>query len=120
MSESNASLIDWNSAADSICAAMNDRASQLAKRASEDLYESFMHAVQDYLLDNAQFNLSSEIQWRDGLIARLKSERAALAADIQDFLAAEDAFEGVPEDDERINAARQKLRAAIAKAECRS
>jgi GTP cyclohydrolase II len=69
-------LVDWKTAAANICDAMQERATQVATRASEDLYEHMMLSVQDYLRDNVRFNLSSEILGKNSEIARLKDEKA--------------------------------------------
>jgi len=69
-------IVDWKTAAASICNAMQERATQVATRASEDLYEHMMLSVQDYLRDNVRFNLSAEILGKNSEIARLKDEKA--------------------------------------------
>lgn len=63
----------WETGADAICAAMIERSAKSIKRVSEDLYETMMIDVQDWLRENVTYNLSSELSRRDHAIASLKA-----------------------------------------------
>lgn len=119
-SENTSEAIDWNVAAEKLCAAMDHRAAQLAKRASEHLYEDFLYSVQEYLRDNTEFNLSSELVGKDAEIARLRAGRGdMLAALLSAEMACAELCQGQdPGNQCWITLA--EVRAAIAKAEGRS
>lgn len=51
----------WETEAERICLAMVKRAPDAIRRASEALYEQMLYDVQDYLRENVEFNLSSEL-----------------------------------------------------------
>lgn len=51
----------WEAAADKVCAAMVKRAPDVLRKAAESLYETMLYDVQDYLRDNVELNLSSQL-----------------------------------------------------------
>ena len=113
-------LVEWKTAAANICDAMQERATQVATRASEDLYEHMMMSVQDYLRSNVRFNLSEELRRVSAECARLRASNAGLLAGAKLAL---DLAEGLINSDydgtsahEPMMAELEPIRAAIAKA----
>lgn len=49
-----------------------------ARKCCDDAYEAIITATQDYLVDNAQFNIGSRISMLEGNISRLEAERGLL------------------------------------------
>lgn len=68
----------WEAEADRICAAMVKRAPDAIRRASEALYEQMLYDVQDYLRENVEFNLSSELASAKHRAKCAEAESAAL------------------------------------------
>ena len=78
--------LPWEPAAEAICAAMVKRAPDAIRRASEALYEQMLYDVQDYLRENVEFNLSSELASAKHRAKCAEAESAVLrsALDSQD------------------------------------
>ena len=76
----------WEVEADKICAAMIKRAPDAIRKASEALYEQMLYDVQDYLRDNVEFNLSSDLAMakKRAEVAETKSARLEAMAESHD------------------------------------
>lgn len=70
----------WESAAERICLAMVKRAPDHLRRASEALYEQMLYDVQDYLRENVEFNLSSELAMAKSRASDAESRASRLKA----------------------------------------
>lgn len=68
----------WEQAAAEICAAVENIAAKIARNAANNLYETVMTSVQDYLRENVEFNLSSELQGYADTARRLRDENEQL------------------------------------------
>ena len=68
----------WEQAAAEICAAVENIAAKIAHNAANNLYETVMTSVQDYLRENVEFNLSSELQGYADTARRLRDENEQL------------------------------------------
>lgn len=73
----------WEAEADRICAAMVKRAPDAIRKASEALYEQMLYDVQDYLRENVEFNLSSQLAMAEVRAERDKARIAALVESLE-------------------------------------
>lgn len=60
--DSVAEPIDWTEAAEALCEAIDARAKKLAQALADEVFESFLYNVQDYLRENLAFNLGGELK----------------------------------------------------------
>lgn len=61
LAASDAALTDWEPVADAVLAAFQTHADALARKFTEQLYGDFLDTVQDYLADNAKFNIAQRL-----------------------------------------------------------
>lgn len=80
MSERASTKGRWEDEAERICLAMVKRAPDHLRRASEALYEQMLYDVQDYLRDNVDFNLSSELAMAKSRASDAEARAARLKA----------------------------------------
>lgn len=85
---------DWKAGADRICDEMLKTSPKAVRRLADSLYETLMNDVQDYLRENVEYNLSSEL-------ARARNEAEAAREclrNVRDYVT--DAIEAEKEADE--------------------
>jgi hypothetical protein len=97
----------------------------IIRQAADSIYDQLLSSVQDYLIDNTSFNLSSRMSTLESTVKQLRVENHNAAATIKELLAALEGFLAVHDNAgpmtamDRVNAwagASAYARAAIAKA----
>lgn len=69
----------WEGAADELCNAMVRRSGPHVQRLAERLYEELLNDTQDFLRDNARFNLSGELQRAQAKTADMQAQLERVA-----------------------------------------
>lgn len=54
--------VEWETAADEITGLLSRRAADIARKAADDFYERLLTTTQDYIAENARFNLESQLE----------------------------------------------------------
>lgn len=87
--EPQAAVLDWKEAANSLCAAMLDQAPAQVLKISDALYGTLLDSIQDYLRENVDYNLSSELmrakKYESDANRALQSVAIALGVDTHSF-----------------------------------
>lgn len=80
----------WEGAVDPVCEAVQKRVEPIVRKAADSLYEDIMASVQDYLRDNVNYNLNSELEVQRYTIKRQRKELDEAAAEITALTAERD------------------------------
>lgn len=97
----------------------------IIRQAADSIYDQLLSSVQDYLIDNTSFNLSSRMSTLESTVKQLRVEKHNAAATTKELLTALEGFLAVHDNAgsmtamDRVNAwagASAYARAAIAKA----
>ena len=104
----------WEEAAQQICEAVETATDKTVRKVCDDIYESVMETVQNYLKENVAFNLASTLAAYEREAVSLRKENARCADIAERMAEALEALVADVEDYERIN----NLSPSPGKADC--